>query len=389
MTRSPADKTRERAEDALKRSQRDKEEARVAQANAKQWESQLKGRWKKQCDELIGAAMDGLCEAKFAAAIIYPSRLLSTGFEIIEFTSYRFPNKHINTANEFVSALDASIRSKTRNEVISSANRFYSAAKSSLGRDFYGFQRFEEEFPKNLDWLVNSNTTLLDFLITDYFGREFQKVYNGPYRTHIIELINAYDDHKKSLKSGAQRKEYTKEESEKPEKTIVRYVLSSRTYWPDFSKESYFDKDRNENGATREIDESSLWKTVNVDEDDEELFPQQTENELVVRWANQTTCTEHLNKPLMSPEGLAWVASNFRRKLMKTVVDTLDHHADHGCFPTTLELSYLGDAWFVRDHQGMMRASCLPEDLSYLIKTLGYRVTSSGRSKGSRMLMVK
>jgi hypothetical protein len=388
VSKSPADKTRERAAAALVRNQRQQHESRIAQANAKQRESELRGEWKKQCDVFLGAAKNGLNEAKFRKAVIYPGRLLSIGFQILELKSEKSFNITSHIRNEFDSALDAASSKRRRQEVIISANAFYVAAKASLCRDFYAFQRFSEEFPKNLDWLVKSNVNMLQFLTSDYFGREFHKVYNGPFRAHIDELKRTYESYRNSLHQGVQSSKHGLPKEKSAEKSVITYILSTRAHWPDVSRQSYSD-DEEDDSSIGALGESLAQEYFLINEHDEELFPHQAEGELVVRWADHATCTEHLSQPLMSPEGLNWMASNFRRQLVITVIHTLNHHADQGRFPSELELSFLSDIWFVRDHLGIMRPSCLPDDLVYLLKSQGYSVTSSGRSKRSRTLTVK
>ena len=288
----------------------------------------LKAGFDKQQSQIIFAAIDGKKELQVDAVYLYQD-LIKAGVSVLEVGKVK---QQFNANNNIE---DYDEKEELKKQVLEEFDNFIDESKNDL-KEYYGsLKRFHKlNYDAVYDVLNSSEGTR--YSGDDIFFSEVPTYLKSKYYSRI-EKIN---------------------------KIIREYKRC--TYGFDFGFYS--------NSKT---DEELIEGEYFFGADDEEvgvLKPTSEGNILKISWTSEAGDT-HMNKPLLSADGLAWLSSYRGQNLIEEVFEALSSAASNGKSTHKLEFSSVKDGWlFVTSSRKIY--SCQPNQLAEIIQREGFTVQS-------------
>ena len=288
----------------------------------------LKAGFDKQQSQIICAAIDGKTELQVDAVYLYQD-LIKAGVSVLEVGQVKQQfdaNNNIEEYNE---------KEELKKQVLEEFDNFIDASKNDL-KEYYGsLKRFHKLNYDAIYEVLNSSDG------TRYSGDDI-----------FFSDVPAY------LKS----KYYSR--IEKINRIIREYKRC--TYGVDFGFYS--------NSKTYDELIEGEYSFGADDEDVVVLKPTNEGNILKISWTSEAGDT-HMNKPLLSADGLAWLSSYRGQSLIEEVFEALSSAASNGKATHMLEFSLVKDGWiFVSSSRKIY--SCQPNQLAEIIQREGFTVQS-------------
>lgn len=288
----------------------------------------LKAGFDKQHSQIIFAAIDGKTELKVDAVYLFQD-LIKAGLSVLEVGQV----KQQFNANNNIEEYDE--KEELKKQVLQEFDNFIDESKNDL-KEYYGsLKRFHKlNYDAVYDVLNSSEGTR--YSGDDIFFSEVPTNLKSKYYIHI-EKINRIIREYKRCKYGVN----------------FGFYSNSKTDDDLIEGEYFFSTDDEEVGVLKPTYEGNILK---------------------ISWTSEAGDT-HMNNPLLSADGLAWLSSYRGQNLIEEVFEALSSAASNGKSTLKLEFSSVKDGWFFVSSSRKIY-SCQPSQLGEIIQREGFTIQS-------------
>lgn len=286
----------------------------------------LKAGFDKQRSQIIFAATDGKTDLQVDAVYLFQD-LIKAGVRVLEVGQV----KQQFNANNNIQEYDE--KEELKKQVLQEFDNFIDESKNDL-KEYYGsLKRFHKlNYDAVYDAINSSDGTR--YSGDDIFFSEVPTYLKSKYYSRI-ETINRIIREYKRCKYGVDFGYYTDSETD-DELIEGEYIFG--------------------------VDDESVGV----------LKPSIDGNILKISWTSEAGDT-HMNKPLLSADGLAWLSSFRGQNLIEKVFEALSDAASNGKTTHKLEFSSIKEGWFFVSSSRKIY-SCQPDQLAEIIQREGFTV---------------
>lgn len=330
-TRISAEEARQRTEHAKKQADLMKQKLESEIKQTQKVNSAVKAGWTRQRKKIIESAMNGSEEIVVEKCVFQYKRLIELDFEVVE-----------------IGQVQKRITSEQRQ------------------KNIQDWQDLPEQLSRRIDRLLA------------HFIRDFKKVLLPYYRSldhlqsSLEDALSAAKDSRSPLFKGDDiiwGRNFPRSNIEKfvPKfKEITQTIKLYRRAREDVACAPF--------GLEQKPDEfQGEYIFDNGDADFEKLVASKNTNSLTIRWGSNPL-DGHLNSPIFSGEGVAWIASVAGQDFISAIFKSIEVASSKGATDVTLKFRRSEYGWFfVGEHEC---CSCAPEELFGVVQVEGYKISA-------------
>lgn len=331
-TRFSASDARKKTELAKQRIEAEKKAASETKKELAKKRQAINIGWEKQRLDILLAAIDGKHELKIKSSVYSFRRLVDLGLKVVEkgLVRYQFNGRDAQADKARLETL--------HKEILEAFNAFMDASKDDLSEYYGNFSIYYQTLHEELYETINSYFSS-DFFGDDVMFNEVPEKVSNHYSSHfsiISDRIKAFKDFKQIVDF----------DMEDEDEVDIDVLVNSEYVFSESDKPAAI------------------------------LNPSKAGNSLRIVWSADLGAT-HMNDPLFSDDGLAWLAATVGQEFLASVFKSLSLAAEEGKTETTLSFELVHDGWLFKKNRGETIYSCMPDEVVELVALEGFNVADT------------